>query len=227
MKEADLVIANHNLVLSALEVDAGSVLPDPGETVYVFDEAHRLPSKAVEHFAAKHAVEGAKQWVHDAAESARDIVLGLKLEEQPYRDTQSVCAELAGDLDDLYQVVHATKAFDEKRARRFRNGVLPARMKAIGENVLGRATNLQATLLALREQMLARASSEPHLVTRLLAELGFFLGKVENLVDTWTLMLLDDEAHGTPTARWIERHDEGNGAVGAARSAAAAGGVVV
>ena len=25
-------------------------------------------------------------------------------------------------------------------------------------------------------------------------------------------MLLDDEAHGTPTARWIERHDEGGSA---------------
>jgi len=41
-KEADLVIANHDLVLSALDMEAGSVLPPASETFYVFDEAHCL-----------------------------------------------------------------------------------------------------------------------------------------------------------------------------------------
>ena len=63
VKEADLVIANHDLVLSAIDMDGASVLPSPQETIYVFDEAHSLAAKAVEHFSARHALRGAMEWL--------------------------------------------------------------------------------------------------------------------------------------------------------------------
>ena len=67
---------------------------------------------------------------------------------------------------------------------------------------------LQRTTAIVREQMFEKAHAEPSLVTRLVAELGFFASKLENLVDTWTLMLADDAEQGTPNARWIERIGE-------------------
>lgn len=54
LKTADVIIANHALVLAALQVpDAeASPLPAPVDTVYVFDEAHHLPAAAVEAFSS-------------------------------------------------------------------------------------------------------------------------------------------------------------------------------
>jgi len=207
IKEADLVIANHDLVLSALEMAAGTVLPDVAETLFVFDEAHSLPAKVVDHFAAKHTVHGAIEWISDVGETARDVSLGLFLDQQYYRDAQTECGILVGYLEDLYRAIDETKAFEEKRARRFKNGVLPAWGKSIGENILASAKRLQQTLRRLREAMLDKAQSEAHLVQRLLAELGFYLGKLENLVDTWELMLREDAVGATPTARWIEKYE--------------------
>lgn len=52
LKSADVIVANHALVLASLKVgDAeASPLPPPADTIYVFDEAHHLPTAAVEAF---------------------------------------------------------------------------------------------------------------------------------------------------------------------------------
>ncbi len=47
----DVLVVNHDLVLSDLSLGGGVVLPDPESTLYLFDEAHHLPEKALQHFA--------------------------------------------------------------------------------------------------------------------------------------------------------------------------------
>jgi ATP-dependent DNA helicase DinG len=45
--EADVIVANHDLVLSDLSLGGGAVLPQPEDSLYIFDEGHHLPDKAV------------------------------------------------------------------------------------------------------------------------------------------------------------------------------------
>ncbi len=45
-KSAQVIVANHALVLADLATGGGRLLPDPAKTVYVFDEAHHLPHVA-------------------------------------------------------------------------------------------------------------------------------------------------------------------------------------
>jgi ATP-dependent DNA helicase DinG len=51
MQTAQVVIANHDLVLSDADLGGGLVLPNPEEVLFVFDEAHNLPQKALDHAA--------------------------------------------------------------------------------------------------------------------------------------------------------------------------------
>lgn len=51
MLTADVIIANHDLVLSDADLGGGLVLPNPEEVIFVFDEAHNLPQKALDHAA--------------------------------------------------------------------------------------------------------------------------------------------------------------------------------
>ncbi|MCY9873829.1 helicase C-terminal domain-containing protein [Vibrio barjaei] len=48
LKDADVIVANHSLVLSNIAISNNSTLPSPTEAVYIFDEAHHLPSIARE-----------------------------------------------------------------------------------------------------------------------------------------------------------------------------------
>lgn len=211
VREADLVIANHDLVLAAMEMDAGSVLPSPSETIYVFDEAHSLAAKAVEHLSAKHGLRGAQEWLRDSTEAVRDAVLAMRLPERLLHDACSSVEQLATALESLRQRIHSLRAFDEKKARRFKSGPLPEWVRNSGEAALAGARALEKTFAALREALLERAPSEGTLATRVLSSLGFYVGKLENLLSTWELMLAPDVADEAPVARWIELHESASG----------------
>jgi ATP-dependent DNA helicase DinG len=51
MVTAQIVVANHDLVLSDADLGGGLVLPNPEEVLFVFDEAHNIPQKALDHAA--------------------------------------------------------------------------------------------------------------------------------------------------------------------------------
>jgi ATP-dependent DNA helicase DinG len=53
LDEAELIVANHDLVMADISLGGGVVLPDPANTIYVFDEGHHLPEKAIDHFASQ------------------------------------------------------------------------------------------------------------------------------------------------------------------------------
>ena len=49
VQQADVIVANHDLVLSDLALGGGVVLPAPTESIYIFDEGHHLADKALGH----------------------------------------------------------------------------------------------------------------------------------------------------------------------------------
>lgn len=211
VKDADLVIANHDLVLSALSVEVGGVLPAPSETVYVFDEAHSLAAKAIEHMSARHGLRGAQEWLSDCVDAVRDAVLALRLDEALLRDASQSADLAVHELRDLFERIHGMRAFEEKQARRFKDGTLPAWLRAGGGRAREAGRQLEKTFSVIRESLLERAASEGSLATRVLSSLGFYVGKLENFLTTWDLLLQEDEAAGVPVARWIERHDAASG----------------
>ncbi|MCL5259175.1 MAG: ATP-dependent DNA helicase DinG [Nitrospirae bacterium] len=60
---ADIVVANHDLVLSDLVLGGGILLPSPEKSLLVFDEAHHLPGKSLSHFRESLDLEGLAPWI--------------------------------------------------------------------------------------------------------------------------------------------------------------------
>lgn len=203
VRDADLIIANHDLVLSALTMDAGSVLPAPEKTMFVFDEAHSLANKVIERFSEKHALLGGREWLEGAVNCTRDAAIAMGLDKKFVRDAMTNAAVIDRALADLHKALSETRAFEEKKTRRFK-GSLPEWAVRAGRQIHEHAVEIQKTFTALRSELLERAASEGSLVTQLLVKLGFFVGKVDNLVSTWDLLLSKDEDHEAPIARWVE-----------------------
>ena len=61
--EADVVVANHDLVLADASLGGGVVLPPADETIFVLDEAHHLPEKTRDHFTASVRLRAATEWL--------------------------------------------------------------------------------------------------------------------------------------------------------------------
>ncbi len=64
--EADVIVANHDLVLSDLKLGGGAILPPPEECFFVFDEGHQLPDKCLNHFMLSARYGSATQSLADA-----------------------------------------------------------------------------------------------------------------------------------------------------------------
>lgn len=63
LDDMDCIVANHDLVLADLALGGGAILPAPKNTIYIFDEAHHLPDKALNHFSAHTRVVSTSRWL--------------------------------------------------------------------------------------------------------------------------------------------------------------------
>ncbi len=63
LARADCIVTNHDLVLSDLALGGGVILPEPEDTIYVFDEAHHLPLKSNNHFASFTQLRATASWL--------------------------------------------------------------------------------------------------------------------------------------------------------------------
>lgn len=136
---ADVVVTNHDMVMADLALGGGAILPDPADTIYVFDEGHHLPDKALGHFAHHTRVDGTTRWLaslgRNLIQASVDVAGGETL--------MRMLEELPALLDDiqLYQVqvlptVEALATFDTSRDQgsprfRFDQGVVPDSLIAL------------------------------------------------------------------------------------------------
>ncbi|NVK41307.1 MAG: ATP-dependent DNA helicase DinG [Oceanospirillaceae bacterium] len=67
LDQVDVVIANHDLVMADLALGGGAILPDPVDSIYVFDEGHHLAAKAIGHFAYSMRVGSSNRWLSTAS----------------------------------------------------------------------------------------------------------------------------------------------------------------
>ncbi|MFC6673561.1 DEAD/DEAH box helicase [Marinobacterium aestuariivivens] len=63
LDQVEVVIANHDLVMADLALGGGAILPDPADSIYVFDEGHHLAAKAIGHFAYSMRVGASGRWL--------------------------------------------------------------------------------------------------------------------------------------------------------------------
>ncbi len=63
LEGTDVIVANHDLVLSDLALGGGIVLPDPEDCIFILDEAHHLAEKTQNHFSARARINGTLQWL--------------------------------------------------------------------------------------------------------------------------------------------------------------------
>lgn len=126
VRDANVVICNHDLLLSSLDMERGSVLPPAAESFYLIDEGHRLPDKATEHFGARYALGASQTWLTDLATSARRCVLGINGERSAYDRIASAVASLIEGTNRIVILLRLhQQQFNEHGYWRFPNGNVP------------------------------------------------------------------------------------------------------
>lgn len=203
---ADVIVANHDLVLSALASES-KLLPEPEDTLYVFDEGHHLPDAAISRFASSHGIAMAVKWLDKLDLTLRKCTALLPSSDM-HGDIGDKIDALTEQLRTLYKELAASTAFGENNIWRFAHGKLPdgfaeyaAEIESLSYDVLLAASEIAAGLNEERKE-----TEHKEALNKATLELGYFLSRLENLYKVWQLLGTDDEP---PIAKWVERQENG------------------
>ncbi len=214
LDKADVVIANHSLVMADADLGGGVILPEPENTIYVFDEAHHLPHVARDHSSAAASLKGAASWLERLNQSVTKFA-GMADEKRVSRfrnELQDSVQQLIPTLSQL--ATRFDPAHFEENIYRFENGELPSWLEEEAKE-LKKLSQKGAQAVAKIADLISERVKDGELSNRLaepaLAELGFYIQRMDNLAQVWHLMAEPTREKGAPLARWLEVSKEREG----------------
>jgi len=217
LEQVDLIVVNHDLVLADLSLGGGAILPEPSDSIYLFDEAHHLGEKATGHFALSMRTKASEKQLKgyeklfkqllDESDNALTIKDSVERMQRPLQEVLHALGALDLRLDEELLLLN-----DGDRRRRYNRGEVPEDIRNLALNLsvaLSRLDALLETLLAKVKEALDTEGSE---LDRGFAErwtpvLGTHWGRVQRM--TWLARSYAsvDEEGVPPTARWLVKHE--------------------
>jgi ATP-dependent DNA helicase DinG len=226
LDQADCIVANHDLVMADLSLGGGAILPEPEETLYVFDEGHHLPDKALSHFNHQLRLNSWKGWLKQLPTTLKRMSKELREPDMLTRmvkplevlvtDVLELLQRLDLPLQAMVAQIPEDNRRDDVRYVRFPGGLVPAGILELAGQLEPRSRELQLQLDTLTER-LKEAISEPvagidrESAERWYPTAGRLLARAEAAQALWRSMITPDKSGAAPQARWLSYHQSPEG----------------
>ncbi|WP_177218966.1 ATP-dependent DNA helicase DinG [Polaromonas sp. OV174] len=205
---ATLQVANHALVLATLQTD--STLIDPGNTLFVFDEAHHLPQIAADQFSYRARLGTSSKLLT----SLRTVALrhGRVLPASTRPDPVAFAQLITGCTDKLALLerywIEGQLVSADKAVHRFAQGRIPEDLIPECEQLASLIGAIRAVVAsiaaALTEPDESQSPNEREEQSRAGVELGVYLSRLDTLEKLFGAWATHDKV---PWAKWLEWAD--------------------
>ncbi|GAB3475631.1 ATP-dependent DNA helicase DinG [Marinomonas epiphytica] len=219
---ADVIVANHDLVLADLSLGGGAILTPPAETIYVFDEGHHLPDKAIGHFRHEVRLQQSINWLRQLdknlvnlkQELTDEVSLTGQLLMKIPQQTQSIVNFIQYVQQGLAPYIQGLGLDQDNNQHRFEFGVIPDELKQLAYSLQTAYQKLFNNIESIHDECKKVKQNEGMGVTSETAEiwqpiLGGILGRLEQAVSLWRLYSASDDQNYPPNARWITLFGQG------------------
>ena len=212
LETVDVVVANHDLLLSDIAMGGGVILPAPENSFYCIDEAHHLAKKAVSRFAAEHSLNQAL-WMLDKLPPVLDRVVGLTDKSETGSLADEAAASLLDSLNEWQFHLGSEPALDlpddgTDPVWLWQDGKSPDGLDLLVANTTAAARALAKHIVQLNDALSAARRDKDQdsaLIDRTTTEFGIFVARSEQTADVWELLATATPEGGEPLAKWIER----------------------
>ncbi|MBU2884646.1 ATP-dependent DNA helicase DinG [Gilvimarinus agarilyticus] len=218
LHNADCIVTNHDLVLADLALGGGAILPDPEETIYVFDEGHHLPDKALNHFAHHTRMLSTSRWLEQCNKGLSTVLGQIGgagrvdhfAEQLPgqFIECKRELDMLYPALDELVQSVAESNRDRRSNHYRFDNGVVPDGIQSQAEQLHASFDRL-SDLLSKISAEINEAMEDAHCpVPKVDLEnnypvVGAWQSRAEASAELWLSYARTDNDASVPRARWL------------------------
>jgi len=226
MTKVDVIVTNHDMVLADLALGGGAVLPDPRETLYVFDEGHHLPDKAIGHFAHFTRLRATADWLEQVAKNLTKLLAQHPLPGDLGRLIEAV-PELAREIRTQQQFMFSAceqladfKAGEDMQGRerprhRFVGGLVPEHLREMGLELKKGFSKLTDLFTGLTEKLKEAMDGEvsigiaSHQAEEWYPLFGSLLARAQGNWELWLAFTAEDPEDSPPMARWLTLAESG------------------
>lgn len=221
LAEADCIVANHDLVMSDLALGGGVILFPPQETIYVFDEGHRLPETALRHFSAQCQLDGTAKWLQQVEKQlAAQASHFHELEEIHqlclliHQDAGRAAKQLGLVTPLFNNLMDELASTAEGDRYRFPCGDVGPAVRDAAAEVVQLFSVLQTRLDKLSDRLSDLLEDTvcpvPKVdIEQLYQAVGTWLGRTEGASSLWAQYALPDSEDSPPHARWLSLENVG------------------
>ena len=213
---ADVIVANHDLVLADLSLGGGAILTPPKETIYVFDEGHHLPDKAIGHFRHEVRLQQSISWLRQLEKNLVNLkqdltdevsLTGQLLIKIP-QQIQTIVNFIQYAQQGLSPYINGLGLDQENNQHRFEFGVVPDELRQLAYSLSTSYQKLFNSIESIQDECKKAKQNEGMGVTPEMAEtwqpiLGAILGRIEQSIGLWQLYSTADDQQYPPNARWL------------------------
>lgn len=217
LDKADIVVANHDLVLADLSLGGGAILPEPNNAIYIFDEAHHLSQKTTGHFAYSLRLKSALKWLKSSvrqfdqliSECSENpsIVQYVDRMEFPRRDLEQALEAWLSIVRILF-----TEQQPDRDRMRFPNGLVPESIMLQASAVASAAQKWSLKAEQIVDVLKEALDGSVVELDREIAErwypiIGTLWSRGQAMYWLANSYATPDEPKNSPTARWINALD--------------------
>lgn len=206
IENATVIIANQNLLLTDLALGGGILLPPPKQSIFVIDEAHNLPQKALGTFTANYKLKMGISLHKSLMQELPKLSTAISAEKHIAKNIIAITNRLAtsiSNLETLLQIIEnmGFEAHKTNFVRLFKEDFSP--------HFLDSCLNINKSFFDLKqklERLLEDIKELPEDIYNLqgwFTSLDIFIGNLErgaDLFDYYTSFELETQL---PIARWV------------------------
>lgn len=223
--KVDCVVANHDLVLSDLNMGGGFILPPPDDCIYIFDEGHHLPLKALNHFSFSFRTHATIKWFDQLNSSLQNFSSLAKPPtpiQQIIKNFPELAQEVVQQIKEL-QILLTQFNFPEQQYSnnnttaeqifRFQFGQIPEVLQEQCQQLLKQFERIYAQLQHINSILKDTLDDEitgikPEIAEQWLPVLAPMQNRAESAMNLFHAYTTADKANQPPNARWLKKSHE-------------------
>jgi ATP-dependent DNA helicase DinG len=211
----DVIVTNHDLVLADLALGGGAILPAPSDAIYIFDEGHQLPDKAINHFAHHSRIMSTSKWLEQSQKQLSALmgqVSGAgnidRFAEQLPAALLDAKQQLGKALPILQGLADAIDPEEHTPRYRFEQGVVPQELLLISveiQKTFDRLAELLSKVVSeINESMEDAHCAVPKVdLEQAFPIFGTWQSRAEANMELWASYAMPDKEGSVPKARWL------------------------
>ena len=210
LDSVDIIVANHDLLLSDIDMGGGVILPPPINCFYCIDEAHHLPAKAVSRFAAEHSLADAVKFL-DSFPSFSGSLTALIDTPELADKADEAASELLQHCKHWETLLGQSDAFpidsnSDETVWLWENGVVPDELADLVENTARCAIIFSGSLNKLQDALSnARQNNknDNKELDKVSTHFSYAISVADSLYAVWKMMTQSPKDNEPPLAKWV------------------------